>query len=241
MVRWQPGETKAPATNPTQQKGAFRVFERLICVVFRHATSETPVVLRDEDELSLWVGRVARTNALLEYDLGNVRRILNGVPHATGVGVDQLAGDCRVLLKKSRATPEVVTAGLSALDGARKANAGRNRVVHDLWLAKAHDGGDATWQSFRLTSGRIDPDIAVVIVSLQVVVDTHEMLCRARARVSGLFMALNELQGREATNRNGRPIAPNMSRYLAMMHDQFRLHDNGDIELTVGGESCNAT
>lgn len=199
-------------------------------------------MLSDEDQLSLWVGRVARTNALLEYDLGNVWRILGGVPHAKGVGVDQLAEDCRRLLQKSRAAPEVIAAGLSALNAARKANAGRNRVVHDLWLAEASSADrGATWHSFRLNSGRIAPETAVDTVSLQVVIETQEMLQRARTRLSGLFMALNEVRDREAPTRNSRPLEANMSRYLAMMDDKFQLQDNGDIELTTNGERREAT
>jgi hypothetical protein len=87
-----------------------------------------------DDQLSLFVGRVARTNALLEFDFGNVRRILGGEPHPAGVGVEQLAVDCRRLLRETHVDPVLVDAGLTAIDAARKANSVRSRIVHDLWL-----------------------------------------------------------------------------------------------------------
>ena len=77
----------------------------------------------DDDVLSLWVGRVARTHALLEYNVDNVHRFLTrqvGVPGSKSVkGFDQLVSECRKLLKQSGAGREIVTSGDTALLAAR--------------------------------------------------------------------------------------------------------------------------
>lgn len=202
------------------------------------AIPDTVAALDDDDQLSLWVGRVARINALLEYDLGNVWRVLGGEAHPVGIGLDQLAGDCRRLLRDAHAaSSDLVVAGASALTAAQKANSGRNRIVHDLWLADASsaDPGAGTWNSFRLTSGQIAPATASVAVTLELAVETYESLRRVRTRVSGLFMALDELSRRETSNRGGRPEVTNMTRYLAMMNGHFELRDNGDVHLIESG------
>lgn len=76
--------------------------------------------LNDDDVLSLWVGRVARTHALLEYNVDNVHRFLvRQVGHVPGnksvKGFDQLVSECRKLLQQSDAGPEIVTSGDTAL------------------------------------------------------------------------------------------------------------------------------
>ena len=76
--------------------------------------------MNDDDALSLWVGRVARTHALLEYNVDNVHRFLTRqvghVPGSKSVkGFDQLFGECRKLLKQSDAGREIVTSGDTAL------------------------------------------------------------------------------------------------------------------------------
>lgn len=195
--------------------------------------------LSDDDQLSLFVGRVARTNALLEYDLGNVWRTLGGEAHPAGAGVDQLANDCRRLLRKTYGDHLVVDAGLKALSAARRANSIRNRVVHDIWLEATisanTDGG--SWQPFRLTAGQLEPAVAAAPVTVDVVAKAHESLRRARTRVSGLFMALHGLANQEAPTHGRAPKSNNLDRYLAMMNDHFELHDNGDIDITADGRS----
>ena len=58
---------------------------------------DDPSVLSDDDALSLWVGRVARVHAHLEYGVDNVHRFLlrrvGNVPDSRAVkGFDQLVG-----------------------------------------------------------------------------------------------------------------------------------------------------
>ena len=60
--------------------------------------------LNDDDVLSLWVGRVARTHALLEYNVDNVHRFLaRQVGHVLGnksvKDFDQLVSEWRKLLQ----------------------------------------------------------------------------------------------------------------------------------------------
>src|SRR6476469_382923 len=96
-------------------------------------------VLNDDDVLSLWVGRVARTHALLECDMDNVHRFLaRQLGHVLGnksvKGFDQRVSECRKLLQRSDVGREIVMSGDTALLAAREATAFRNRVVHDMWL-----------------------------------------------------------------------------------------------------------
>ena len=46
--------------------------------------------LSDEDKLSLWVGRMAREHARLEYGLSNVRSMLDGLEE--GVAPSRVVG-----------------------------------------------------------------------------------------------------------------------------------------------------
>lgn len=64
--------------------------------------------LGDDDSLSLWVGRVARSHAHMEYSVDNIHRLLiqraGHVPGRKSVkGFDQLVSECRRLLQGSDA------------------------------------------------------------------------------------------------------------------------------------------
>lgn len=107
------------------------------CPRYRYGSSMKPVdheqILSDDDLLSLWVGRVARTLALLEYNVDNVHRFLTRQVGDVGgsksvKGFDQLINECRKVLRDSDAGQEIVMSGNMALVAAREATNLRNRV-----------------------------------------------------------------------------------------------------------------
>ena len=121
-------------------------------------SQDRPPVLSEDDSLSLWVGRVARAHAHLEYGVDNVHRFLSrqvgSVSDSNAVkGVDQLVGECRRLLRESGAEWEVLTSGDAALLAARAATGMRNRVLHDMWLPHPlrDDWEPPRWNTFRRT------------------------------------------------------------------------------------------
>lgn len=195
--------------------------------------------LNDDDVLSLWVGRVARTHALLEYNVDNVHRLLaRQVGHAPGSnsmkGFDQLVSACRKLLKQSGAGREILTSGDTALLAARKATGFRNRVVHDMWLSdgRREDWEPPRWSTFRRMSDLQESYNSANPEDLTTVVDTHALLMRTRMRVSGLFMALHATWPTGDARAAGSPGDDTMARYVALMTDRFVLHANGDFHLT---------
>jgi hypothetical protein len=195
-------------------------------------------VLSDDDALSLWVGRVARAHAHLEYGVANVHRFLSrhagSVPdHKAVKGFDQLVVECRRLLRRSGADRDVLTWGDMALRAAREATGMRNRVVHDMWLPDPlrDDWEPPRWNTFRRTG---DPQMSYNSASvhdLAVVVDTHTLLARARVRTSGLFMALHATWPTHGAEAKGSPPDDSMPRYIALMADRFTLEANGEFEI----------
>lgn len=196
-------------------------------------------VLNDDDVLSLWVGRVARTHALLEYNVDNVHRFLarqvGHVPASKSVkGFDQLVSECRKLLKQSDAGREIVTSGDTALLAAKEATGFRNRVVHDMWLLDPlrEDWEPPRWNTFHRLSDVQESYNSANAQDLTMVVDTHTLLMRTRMRVSGLFMALHATWPAGRARVEASPGDDTMARYLALMTDRFLLHANGDFDLT---------
>lgn len=192
--------------------------------------------LNEDDALSLWVGRVARSHAHLEYNVDNVHRLL--VQHAGRVpdrksvkGFDQLVGECRKLLQRSDADRETLTSGDAALLAAKQATGIRNRVVHDMWLPDPlrEDWEPPRWNAFRRSGDLLESYTSASSHNLAMVVDTQTLLSRTRMRVSGLFMALHATW-RSDRNRDGG--SANMARYVALMTDRFTLHANGDFDVT---------
>lgn len=195
--------------------------------------------LSDDDALSLWVGRVARTHALLEYDVDNVYRFLGRqAGHATRsksvTGFDQLVTECRTLLRKSNAGQEVVTSGDIALLAARKATGLRNRVVHDMWLPDPLVEGaePPRWNTFQRFSDMAESYSSAASRDLTMVVDTHALLVRTRRRVSGLFMALHATWPTGHARAESASDEGNTATYVALMTDRFILHPNGDFDVT---------
>ena len=192
----------------------------------------------DDDVLSLWVGRVARTHALLEYNVDNVHRFLTrqvGVPGSKSVkGFDQLVSECRKLLRQSDAGREILTSGDSALLAAREATGFRNRVVHDMWLLDPllEDWEPPRWNTFHRLSDLQGSYNSANSQDLTMVVDTHTLLMRTRMRVSGLFMALHATEPAGRARVEGSPGDATMASYVALMTDRFSVHANGDFTLT---------
>jgi hypothetical protein len=195
--------------------------------------------LNDDDVLSLWVGRVARTHALLEYNVDNLHRFLarqvSHVPGSKSVkGFDQLVSECRKLLQQSEAGREILTAGDTALLAARAATAFRNRVVHDMWLLDPvrEDWEPPRWNTFHRLSDVQESYNSANSKDLAMVVDTHTLLMRTRMRVSGLFMALHATWPAGRARVEASPGDDTMARYVALMTDRFILHANGAFDLT---------
>lgn len=193
--------------------------------------------LSDDDALSLWVGRVARTHALLEYDVDNVHRFLarreGEDPQSRPVrGFDQLARECTERLRNSSVNREVVEAGAEALLAARQATGERNRVVHDMWLPAAPEGdsGPPRWNTFRRSGDFRASYNSADVQDLTMIVDVHTLLLRTRVRVSGLFMALHAIWPAESPQPKGSP-GEGMDTYIRLMMDRFTLHPNGDFEV----------
>jgi hypothetical protein len=196
-------------------------------------------VLSDDDVLSLWVGRVARTHALLEYNVDNVHRFLaRHVGHAPGSksvkGFDQLVRECRKLLQSSDADGEILTSGDAALVAAREATGLRNRVVHDMWLSDPlrEDWEPPRWSTFHRLSDVQESYSSASSQDLTMVVDTQTLLTRTRLRVSGLFMALHATWPAGRARVEGSRSEDNMASYVALMTDRFILHANGDFDVT---------
>lgn len=200
---------------------------------------DPPPALSADDDLSLWVGRVARTHALLEYGVDNVHRLLiRRAGHDAGgksvMGFDQLVTECSNLLRTSDCDQEVLTAGDSALRAARKATGTRNRVVHDMWLPDplTEDSEPPRWNTLRRSGDLQESYNSATSQDLAMVIDTHTLLLRTRMRVSGLFMALHECWPGGRARAMGSPNEDTMARYVALMTDHFTLHANGDVGIT---------
>lgn len=200
---------------------------------------DPPLALSADDDLSLWVGRVARTHALLEYGVDNVHRFLmrRAGHEADGKsvkGFDQLVFECSNLLRKSNCDQEILAAGGSALRAARKATGLRNRIVHDMWLPDPlpDDSEPPRWNTFRRSGDLRESYNAATSHELAMVIDTHTLLSRTRMRVSGLFMALHESWPRGHDRAVGLPDEDTLARYVALMADHFTLHANGDFDVT---------
>lgn len=201
-------------------------------------SQDRPPVLSEDDSLSLWVGRVARAHAHLEYGVDNVHRFLSrqvgSVSDSNAVkGVDQLVGECRRLLRESGAEWEVLTSGDAALLAARAATGMRNRVLHDMWLPHPlrDDWEPPRWNTFRRTGDMQMSYASASVHDLVRVVDTHTLLMRTRVRVSGLFMALHATWPSGGTRAKEPAQGCNMPSYIALMADRFTLEANGDFEL----------
>jgi hypothetical protein len=190
--------------------------------------------LNDEDKLSLWVGRVAREHALLEYALSNVHRLLDVSDDEAPSSVGGLILECRKLLKRSDLSTEIVQAGCEALTAASAATAIRNRIVHDMWLPDPlHSESEAArWNAFRRSAERTVSYIGGTVKDLETVVEAYTNLARSRSRVSGLFMALHEVMRSSVVDERPKTTSE-LPRYIAMMEDRFTVDANGDIDVCL--------
>lgn len=199
---------------------------------------ESSSTLSDDDQLSLWVGRVARVHALLEYSLSNMYEVLRQSANQDSrvLTVHQLAVECRRLLPAAGIGKKLVAAGSEALVSAQNANAVRNRVVHDMWLPSAEGGSasDPNWITFRRGDGPRAPYADASARDLSAVIDAHAQLVRTRVRISGLYMALHEVMPNLASDNSARrKDSSQLPRYFAFMEDRFTLEANGDVTVDV--------
>lgn len=169
---------------------------------------DPPPGLSNDDALSLWVGRVARAHAHLEYGVDNVHgflsRQLDSVSESRAVkGFDQLVSECRKLLRSSGADREVLTSGDNALLAARAATGMRNRVLHDMWLPDPlrDDWQPPRWNTFRRTGDLQIGYASASVQDLAMVMDAHTLLARTRVRVSGLFEVVRGVANRQRPAR----------------------------------------
>jgi hypothetical protein len=192
---------------------------------------EPTVLLNDDDQLSLSLGRMVRAHSLLEHRLRNVRLALDapGQPAANTyafVGADELAKACATRLRDVDTTAELLLAGEQSLEAAREANMHRNNMVHDLWLLAA-DGDEsraAQWHLFGPTlKDRVGGTARSETSDAQSVDGVRVELVRAAHRLSGLFMALHEVLPRYQDEPRRSGWTSNMTTYLALMNDQFDL------------------
>lgn len=200
--------------------------------------SDPALTLGDEDLLSLWVGRVARVHAMLEYNLSNVHGALlpydtGSAPGTTPLSAELLIASCRKWLISAKLSDEVTTAGAQALEAARAANALRNRIVHDIWLLDSQSELRplSSWNTFSRSSRQLRPYHLSTPRTLESVISVHTTLARSRLRVSGLFMALHELLPSLADAKRSPSGETQVPRYIAMMKDRFTIQPNGDIEI----------
>jgi len=199
---------------------------------------DTPLGLSADDALSLWVGRVARTHALLEYGVDNVHRVLlrRAERQANGKsvkGFDQLVTECIALLHGSDCGQQILTAGDSALRAAKQATSVRNRIVHDMWLPdhSSDESEQPRWNTLRRSGDLRESYNSATSQNLAVVIETREILLRTRLRVSGLFMALHEIWRNDGGQAEGTLGEVNTARYVALMTGHFVLHPNGDFDV----------
>lgn len=184
------------------------------------------------DDLSLWIGRVVRSHAMLEYQADLIHRFIcahvdEQRQRKSVVSLDQVIADCRRRVQSAAdLQPDLRKAGVEALLAARGASNARNRVAHDMWLPHRVPEADetTTWAVFQRTGDPASSYAAATRRELDEVIEAHFRIERTRVRLSGLFMALHaiwELGGDTS-------LVP---RYIAMMTDQFHLAANGDVLL----------
>lgn len=201
-------------------------------------TLDAPKGLSADDALSLWVGRVARTHAFLEYGVNNVHRVLVRASGRQPVeksvkGFDQLVTECSGLLRKADFGQDILAAGGSALSAAKDATGMRNRIVHDMWLPDhlADESEQPRWNTFRRSGDLREGYSSATSQDLSIVIDAHQVLVRTRLRVSGLFMALHQLRPEGRSRAEGPLDEEAKARYIALMTDRFFLHPNGDFDV----------
>ena len=194
--------------------------------------------LRDDDRLSLAIGRLVRAHADLEYKLRNVfgalsEFALNSEAQASVSGTDRLAAACLARLDGSGLDKELMEAGRTSIAAVRAANARRNRIVHDLWLAAASnsDGESMKWNNFYGTRGHWETVARPEASDVHAVEEAHRASQRAAVRMSGLFMALHEVLPRFEESNRARDGASNLPVYLDLMADRFHLLPDGAWEI----------
>lgn len=196
--------------------------------------------LSDDDLLSLNIGRVVRAHARVEYGLRNVYQALDS-PNSPDnvapgfVGAERLVNDCMARLRRVAIGPELTASGERSLRAAQEANALRNVIVHDLWLLESDGRGNLNprWNTFGPTRGEVGTVVRQELRGIPSIEEARTALERAAVRVSGLFMALNEVLPRFEKSTKHRGWTSGLSIYVALMDGHFRLAQNGDWEVEL--------
>ena len=143
---------------------------------------------------------------------------------------DRLVDDCRVMISKTAASPELLAAAQAALQAAKDANKARNRVVHDMWLpAFAPDGTDMIghWSLMQLDKrglGYMDPGTPKDISFAESV---NAELGRAGIRVFALLWALQNVLPFYQGGLQAEPVAD----WVAIMNDRFVTNPDGSFSV----------
>jgi hypothetical protein len=196
--------------------------------------------LNHDDLLSLGIGRVIRSHSLLEYRLRNVYQVLAAYGTDSDVaggppGAERLVDSCRRRLKRAELDPSLTAAGSRALEAARKANALRNGIVHDLWLLDPRKDADQSprWNRLGAKRGQSPTMTRTAPGDLDTVEEARLALDRAGVRISGLFMALHEVLPSRHVSAPTQRGASSLPTYVALMEDQFHLEANGVWEVSA--------
>ena len=182
-----------------------------------------------DDALSLWIGRVVRSHALLEYEVDLVHRLIcthtrRPREWTSVVSLDQVIADTRKRLRALDLREGIRAAGDEALRAAKAASDLRNRVAHDIWLP-SHETADVEAEQWNVFQRSGDPTRSYAEATrrpLEDVVSAHLVVERTRVRLSGLFMSLH-------ASWTATDDASAVPLYIAMMKDRFELRANGDV------------
>jgi hypothetical protein len=188
-----------------------------------------------EDALCLQIGRVARAHVALDNALRRTHQTLLspslGVyPTNRITSTEALITDCRLMLPKADIPEGIAEGGDQVLTVASRANAARNRVVHDMWLREPAAEGDPTWRAMRVTKGKLNPDVGETPRDLTFIAQVVGQVERAALRVSGLTWALWELL---PFYKDLRGPESDVARWVAVMENRFELLEGGGFRITA--------
>ena len=200
--------------------------------------------MNPEDELCLWIGRVARAHVQLDMALRSVHQTLAtpglGV-HLTNriTSTSILVDDCRSMLASALLDTRVQQAAEATLQAAKDANVVRNRVVHDMWLRDValDDDEPPQWMVHRNVKGQLHPVEADAPRDVTFVAQATEQLARAGLRARAITWALWEVlpyfQGAMGPVPDGvghdEDSRGELASWVAVMENRFSLHSDGSF------------
>jgi hypothetical protein len=187
------------------------------------------------DALHMEIGRIAHHHVLLDAALRGVYVAL-ATPSAAVYLVNDtwstaaLVRACKTMIERSPAPPQVVEAGVSALEAADKANTERNRVVHDMWLPDVEGTMPTTpvrWNLTKIERGSFGRKMDGVH-DLRSLNDARFQIFRAHIRVSALQWALCE--SLPSWQGSGIESGPRID-WVAVMEGRFVLDEDGSFRI----------